>query len=142
MMLSAQVLQARFRGLAGCAGRYTVSWLSRAFLFALTRTTGAIKLDADGVGIRLLARMAPDQHQWLWRLTGVEGNRRMSIGELFSQVGYTGPPELFSMWACLCADIPIAKLVGREQHLHQKCVAFQQLHGWSPHPAVLVEMHD
>jgi hypothetical protein len=140
MTVSVQVLQARIRVLRGCAGVYTTHWVCRAFLFALTGATGTIQLDSGSVGVRMLSRMAPDQRQWLWRLTGVEGTKRMSIDKLFALVKYSGPIELFSMWACLCSGISSAQVVGREQVLRDKCTAFQQQHGWSPHPAVLVQM--
>ena len=126
--------------LRGCKGQYTESWLCRTFLFTLMRSSGITQLDPQGIGIRVLSRMVPDQRQWLWRLTGVGGVQRMSLKDLLKRVGYSGPIELFSMWACICTGIAAGKVLGRTAELRHKCIEFQQLHGWPPHPAMLAEL--
>jgi hypothetical protein len=60
-------------------------------------------------------------------------------------VRYLGPPELFTMYACLFADSSVQKvstawLVSHSVVLRAKCLSYTREHGFSPHPGVLIEM--
>ena len=57
---------------------------------------------------------------------------------------YQGPPEYFTMWACLVSGDAVAKistswLQEHEQALHATCVWYVEQHGMSPHPATLIK---
>ena len=49
--------------------------------------------------------MFPDQDSWADRCCARAGGE--SLARLWESTGYAGPPELFTMWACLlsCAEM-------------------------------------
>ena len=58
---------------------------------------------------------------------------------------YRGPPELFTMYACLFADSSVQKvstmwLVSHTVVMRTKCLSYMSEHGFPPHPGVLIEM--
>jgi hypothetical protein len=60
-------------------------------------------------------------------------------------VRYDGPPELFTMYACLFADLAVqqmstAWLVKHEVELRSRAQSYFKEFGFPPHPGVLVEM--
>ena len=125
----------------GCKGDYCVAWLARTFLLCRVRAAGIQHLPLHGVGVKSLAKAGPDQCSWVARMTRTSGGLgRLTVAELFRKVCYTGSPELFSMWACLCGSIDYKTVSGREEHLRKLCASFHAKHGWYPHPAVLTTM--
>ena len=137
-----QELRGIAQQLPGCKGTYTEMWLSRAYLIACMRGSGVDGLRMTGVGIRCVSQMAPDQNQWLWRLTNTQRGTRMSLPQLVSAIGFHGPLELLSCWLCLCGRIASDKVQGREAELQRACNFFEAEHGWRPHPQELADSLD
>ena len=60
-----------------------------------------------------------------------------------TQCRYKGPPEYFTMWACLFQDravrtVSTSWLSEHENTLRLKCLEYVSTHGFPPHPGVLV----
>jgi hypothetical protein len=107
------------------------------------RALGLQRLPLQGVGVKLLRLAGPDQSGWVSRMARVSGGKsRMTTGQMFHIVNYRGPPELFSMWACLCGTVDPKKVLGQERRLRSLCDAFHNTHGWRPHPVVLTSLED
>ena len=135
----AKALRGEFKKLRGCKGKYVELWLSRCLLIARMRAAGLPGLSLNGVGVRIVSRMAPDQNRWIWCLTHVDRRVRIPVRSALRALAYTGPVEMFSCWACLCGGIASEQVIGREIELRQACIEFEVAHGWRPHPAVLVQ---
>ncbi len=61
------------------------------------------------------------------------------------RVRYDGPPELFTMYACLFADMAVqsmstAWLIEHEVEPRSRMLSYFKEFGFPPHPGVLVEM--
>ena len=83
--------------------------------------------------------MFPDQGAWIKHATS-----RAGVKSALESLGYDGPPELYSMWACLFHDprchihtgvLCEAKI--RQARRRIKCYIGE--HGMLPHPAVIVQ---
>ena len=83
----------------------------------------------------------PDHGGWCQRFLGRGGAR--TLARLFEVVRYDGPPELFSMHACLFADTALLKVdpqwvEGHVQILRAEAERYRACYGFHPHPAVLL----
>ena len=70
---------------------------------------------------------------------------RKSIKDLFREAQYSGPPELFTMWACLFADKDVAGrfldwLETNSSELRKCLKSYRRQHKISPHPGTLVRI--
>jgi hypothetical protein len=121
-------------------GNYTPAWLARAVLLSKTRAFHARYFPIADIGVKALSQAGPDQNNWIERLSRVGGgSQRLTVLQLFRVCGYTGAPELFSMWACLCSSVRTSLVFGHEDALAAMCHEFYTGHGWLPHPAILVQ---
>ena len=64
----------------------------------------------------------------------------MLVSEVMQNSGYDGPPELWTMYACFCADRDVQKvtvkwLEGHVDALRQVVLNFVDEHGFAPHLA-------
>ena len=140
-----QELVATFNALPGCAGAYTASWLARACLVSRARAEGLTGLPVAGVGVKLLTQLGPDQASWWLRLSRCQrGTARRSVSEILQAAGYTGPVELFSMWACIFSSpgataLPLDQLAAKLPELRAARATFRAVRKWEPHPASLLE---
>ena len=105
------------------------------------REAGIKRLDVCGASVSDFAACFPDQKQLLSLAAG--GKRRaggMLVSEVMQNSGYDGPPELWTMYACLCADRDAQKVAVKwlERHvdaLRQVVLNFVNEHGFDPHLA-------
>jgi hypothetical protein len=124
--------------LTGKTDGYSKLWLARSFLFSLMRShSPPVKaLALGGISANRFANMFPDQSEWIHLLTA-----RSGVEQSFKDLGYKGPPELFSMNACLF-NHPQMDLCPQYLHENRVCLQkkvreYKELHGMVPHPAVL-----
>jgi hypothetical protein len=92
--------------------------------------------------LQRLAAVFPDQRGWIQKLAGDTGAKNSS--ELFSSLGYTGPVELFTMYACSFGSFPLGSLDYLEKHiddLAKSRSAYFTKNGREPHPIELLK-HD
>ena len=119
---------------------YTLRWTMRAHLVTEMRVAGITSLSNSGrITPRSFAELFPDQNGWIcaW------GEHHSDIKSLFHELSYTGPPELFSMYACLFGDesvmhTPVETLAQNENRLRVMREAYMASYGLAPHPAVLL----
>jgi len=134
---------------AGCAAdcTYTESWALRTLLVGRMRSKGIkrIKMPMAGqMSISVFQNMFPDERKWLTRF-GWKDGQRTTLAGLFNRLGYTGPPELLSMWLCLLCNPAFDVISAKELELRKPALraAMQQYrndHGMWPHPLVLVKL--
>lgn len=95
------------------------------------------------LSIKRFQKVFPDQGGWCRRFLG--RGKAMTLASLFDVVRYDGPPELFSMYACLFADVALLKVAPQwvEDHvgdLQVEARRYHACHGLHPHPAVLLSL--
>ena len=78
-------------------GLYLPSWTLRSYLIMETRGRGIERMAFDGIGVRSLAQMNPDQKEWV---STFEQHVKTSAA-LMDLVGSRCPPELLSCQLCL-----------------------------------------
>jgi len=88
------------------------------------------------VKVQHFRSMFPDQGEWISCVTA-----RCGIVVAMKKLGYDGPPELFTMWACLfqdrsCHGRTLSNALSRKAARLLK--AYLSEHGQVPHPAVLL----
>jgi len=118
---------------------YFGPWLFRSFLIALARHRGVLRMRIGNMTALQFSNMCPDQNGWAQRLCS-----RAGVAKSLVDFGYNGPPELFSMYACLFSDTSLAgvdPVVMRHQQvlLKRKLREYMQQYGLSPHPVVLLQ---
>ena len=80
------------------ARAYLWPWLLRSQLYCVIRGAGIERLqDEDDLSVDELSKMNPDMKQNLKHLA----EHVCKVSDLFTSVGYDGPPELFSMYCCI-----------------------------------------
>ena len=113
----------------------------RSHIIAQTRVQGVHAMSISrSFRCSELADMAPDQRQHIHMLR----NDITSATELFKLLGYDGPPELFSMYSCICLakgsekwDATwVSERVDRLIKFREGMVARD---GMEPHPLVLLQ---
>ena len=104
---------------------------------------GVERLGIRDAPVADLLQSWPDRNGHLARLG--EGHRYMQ--KLFDDLGYTGPPECFTMWCCLFAESTVRQALDTKprrwpaDHLHilrTAAAKYGEDHGMWPHPAVVV----
>lgn len=126
-------------------GSYTNLWLARCVLIASSRSSRISRLVIDEeVAAAQFAQSFPDAGGWVRRLWR---SGRYSVRSGLQYCGFGGPPELFSMIACFCADpavqrIPAAVLAepSVQAQLSKLRAAYHRQHEQAPHPAVLLQL--
>lgn len=92
--------------------------------------------------ISRFSRMFPDESNWIRRLAA-EVHAEYA-GELFSKLQYVGPPELFSMFACLYLSTDVVAhadvWAGGVERFAELVAEYSRRHGQPPHPNVLWEL--
>ena len=152
----ADSLDAACPDLAGAINpkQYMKKWLNRGYLiYAMWRQKRG-KLSVDGCTVRSFLPLFPDAKDRLLPLLshalGASNNvnKARDMTDALDAIGYTGPPELLSMWACLCGDPEIVNILALrglgwlQQHkveLKKMRQAYEKAHGISPHPAILLK---
>jgi hypothetical protein len=118
---------------------YYATWLVRTYLIAFMRYHKVFRLPLDGVSKSDFAALAPDQKGWVQRLC----TRNHSPETSLRYLRYHGPPELFSMWACIFSDPDLVgvspeAITERSSQMRQALLRYQRCHGLPPHPVVLL----
>jgi len=125
----------------GRGSDYLPLWLSRVILVVYMRRTGVHCLQLrDGLTVTEFGSAFPDQKCWLHKF-----GKHTTVQALFDAVGYDGPPELFTMYACnfgarLVQHCPIQFLEKHEHMFAEQRTQYAAEHGQQPHPAVLVQL--
>lgn len=127
------------------ATSYRAKWFIRTWLLLLMRKNRVRRLRVSAnMAVSEFASLFPDQRGWITALAGT----CKTVTQLFKSLQYDGPPELFSLYACLFGD---KQLVQQLQHLgdswlleHKKSMIdarlmYAQQHGINPHPAILLK---
>lgn len=115
--------------------KYHAQWLGRAWAHdALTRE--GVTMQLGDMTMAQFQPLFPDQNNYL-RLLRSSSNQK--VRELFKQLKYSGEPQHFSMWACLCLCTEAREVDFHwvEEHvgpLRQLARQYQQKHGLMPHP--------
>ena len=115
---------------------YFEAWLIRSLMIPWMRAVNIKRLKVtNGMTTQQFRSMFPDQGEWISIVTA-----RCGIVLAMKTVGYDGPPELFTMWACMfqdrsCHGHTLSSALSRKaSRLLKKYVSE---HGQVPHPAVL-----
>ena len=132
-------------GVPGVRGQYTKFWLARSALIWLMRKKNIQKLSMSNETPDELAKGCPDQNKHILRFS--KGHH--TVYAMLNDLGYDGPPELFSMYCCLFADRGVmSALKGKpEAWIRQNLRALRDLrkqykakHVQNPYPVVLLRM--
>ena len=81
--------------------KYLPTYTARAILLASMHRAGVGRLGGtEQISVKEFAPAFPDEHQWFARLCS-SNSATTTVKKFFSELGYTGRPELFSMFSCL-----------------------------------------
>ena len=81
-------------------GKYLSTWTIRGLLLVLMHQVGVTRLGgASEVGVSQFAKSFPDANAWFGRLP--ERGGAANLKAFFESLDYDGPPEVFSMFACI-----------------------------------------
>jgi hypothetical protein len=131
-------------GVPGVRGEYTKAWFSRSLLIGTMRRAGIQKLKLLNCSVGELANGCPDQSRHIVRF----GNGHATAYGMLNDIGYDGPPELFSMYCCLFSDPLVANFLnarpdgwtrGNIFKLRRARSEYEARWGQTPHPAVLLQ---
>ena len=120
---------------------YSWPWLVRVCLLVNMRYAGVAKLSMPtGFTLAQLRSLGPDMHAWIDKL----GHGLASAKQLFTETGYDGPPELWSMYSCLFFSTGWERCGGPWVVQHQEQIirtreALQAKLGFPPHPVRLLQ---
>lgn len=118
---------------------YLWPWMLRVHFFSQTRSSGRGSMELDpGLTPTHLKEMCPDQNSWASELSP----HTMRASDLFENAGYDGPPELFTMYACLfmsCEGYDPEWIKQHEVKFMRQRETFQRDHGIPPHPLLLLK---
>jgi hypothetical protein len=125
---------------------YSLAWLMRSHTFAITRAKGITRLKVSrGLSTETCCAMFPDQKDWAQRYFKIACGYKKSmkivvLADFMRALGYTGPPELLTMYFCLFGDVQVLKFDAGSfaQVLKDNRIRFRAQHGVQPHPATLV----
>ena len=82
----------------GCAtGRYVKPWVFRIWVVVALRAKRIARLGMGDLDAVAFAAGFPDQAGWIHRFSH---GGSYAMQEIFDDLGYDGPPELFTMYAC------------------------------------------
>jgi len=107
-----------------------------------SKANGIHRLEED-ISLAKFREVFPDQNQWVKRLAS---RRACSLPALREATGYTGCMGLFTMWVCLCGDRDLCAYDPEWISLHEgplkrRLALFKRVHGFPPHPVVLLQQH-
>jgi hypothetical protein len=131
-------------GVPGVQGEYTKAWFSRSLLIGTMRRAGVKKLKLLNCTVGELADGCPDQCRHIMRF----GKGHATAYGMLNDIGYDGPPELFSMYCCLFSDPSVASYLnakptgwakGNIFKLRRARIVYEARWGQTPHPAVLLQ---
>ena len=120
---------------------YLWPWLLRSYLLRVARLEGVDRMEVDqDLTVDDIQGMCPDQNAWARRFAP----HTMKVQDMFDATGYDGPPELFTMYACLfmsCAEKKVDPdwVWQHRAEMIRKRTEFEQEHGLAPHPLELVK---
>ncbi len=104
---------------------YFEAWLIRTLLICKMRRNRVRRLAlSDGVTVAQFQSMCPDQGMWVRHAMS-----RAGVIAVLENLGYDGPPELWTMWACLFhgVDASVLQTAGvLEKACHCLMVVFAQ----------------
>lgn len=125
--------------------RYTPMWTLRAITISRMRSAGIPSLNLDSCKVSKFAKFFPDQTSSFSRFRDSKASLKKSCKDFFKELGYTGPPELWAMYACLFQDKTVMKvstawLAANRDRLKEYRVQYKREHGQNPVPAVLLEL--
>ena len=128
----------------GLSGGYRKFWAIRCSLILRMRQAGISSLKLGDVTVRDFRGLFPDQKDLLTKLAGGRYMLHRKISDVFKDCSYKGPPELFTMWACLIADRSVSRvsLDWLKDHKVNIARAYKDLKRsfkLTPHPGVLLE---
>jgi len=128
-------------------------WLNRGWLLYAMWRGKHKRLNITGCTVRSFLPLFPDAKERLLSLLS-PGNvstnqiKAQSLSDALSNLNYTGPPELLSMWACLFGDPEAVGLIAvrgvawlriHVPFLQKARKEYERAHGISPHLAVLLK---
>ena len=121
---------------------YSWQWLLRTQLFCIVRSAGVKRMACKDVTMKVLGSMAPDQQKHLKALS----EHMVDAKDLFAEVGYDGPPELFSMYCCIFLGKKALMydpewVLENRQSLQQSREAFATKWLIPPHPVCMLNSH-
>ena len=134
--------------------KYMKKWFNRGYLIYDMWRKKKGMLRVDGCTVRSFLPSFPDAKDRLLPLLSEKlgasnnANKARSMTVALDALRYTGPPELLSMWACLCGDPDIVNILARrglgwlQQHkveFKKRRHAYEKAHGIPPHPAILLK---
>ena len=132
---------------------YMRKWLNRGWLIYAMWRGKHKRLNITGCTVRSFLPLFPDAKERLLPLLS-PGNvstnqiKAQMLSDALSNLKYTGPPELLSMWACLFADPEAVGLIAvrgvawlriHVPFLQKARKEYERAHGISPHLAVLLK---
>ncbi len=119
--------------------QYFEAWIIRTLMISKMRHAGVRRLRMAGMTAAQFQSMFSDQGAWIKRATS-----RAGVKSALESLGYDGPPELYSMWACMFHDPSC--------HMHTGVLSevkivqarglikwYMDEHGMMPHPAILLQ---
>ena len=119
------------------AATYFEAWLIRSLMIPWMRAANVKRLKVtNSLTAQQFRSMFPDQGEWISCVTA-----RCGIRLAMKTVGYDGPPELFTMWACLFQDRSCHGRTFSSAMWQNASILLKQYvseHGQVPHPAVLM----
>lgn len=138
------IIAAQCSGVPGVQGDYSKAWFARSVIIGAMRRQGIEKLRLLNCSVNELALGCPDQSQHIVRF----GSGHSTAYGMLNDIGYDGPPELFSMYCCLFSDPSVANVLdakpeawarGNILNLRRARKDYEARWGQTPHPAVLLQ---
>ncbi len=128
----------------GLSATYRKLWAIRCCLIMKMRQAGVASLKLSDETVRDFQNIVPDQKQLMTKAAGGSFMLHRKMRDVFCDCSYRGPPELFSMWACLVSDRAVSSvslewLSEHEDQLRSCLSNLKAKDGATPHPGVLVE---
>lgn len=128
----------------GMSNPYRKLWVIRCALILKMRQAGIQRLKLSDETVRDFQGVVPDQKNLLAKAAGGSYMLHRKVRDVFEECSYSGPPELFSMWACLIADRSVSTtslswLTKHEDELRSCFESIVKRDQLAPHPGVLVE---
>ena len=128
----------------GISNNYRRCWVVRCSLIVRMRNAGIKSLRVGQCSVRDFQGLFPDQKSLLVKAAGGSHMLHRKMSDILSDCAYRGPPELFTMWACLFSDRAVASvsldwLSRNEQTLKSTLEDLLKTDKVMPHPGVLVE---
>ena len=119
---------------------YSLSWTLRTLTICDMRRANIPALVRDQTPVTLFAKSFPDQHSMFKAITTTP----TPCGSFFTLAEYLGPPELFSMYACLFQDAAVEDVSTEWMSTHTNELTalrkeYRAEHGQNPVPAVLLQ---